>query len=163
MIRVRLSERQARERLAGAPVARLGTADASGQPHVVAITFAVEGDRIYTAVDAKPKTTANLKRLRNIRENPRVTVLADHYEDDWGALWWARADGRASILDGVHEMRGPIGLLVRRYGQYAGQPPGGPVIAVTVERWTGWSAAGRGDLAGAADDEAGEQDHLPGR
>ena len=56
-------------------------------------------DRIYSAVDAKPKSTTDLRRLRNIRANPWVAVLADHYEDDWGALWWVRADGRATVLD----------------------------------------------------------------
>ena len=141
MVGVRLSEAEARERMAAAPVARLGTADARGRPHIVAVTFAVDGDRVYTAVDAKPKTTPNLKRLRNIAENPLVTVFADHYEDDWRELWWVRADGNASVLDGAQRVKGPIGMLVSRYAQYRDTPPEGPVIAVRVERWTGWSAA----------------------
>lgn len=141
MVGVRLSAAEARERMAAAPVARLGTADARGRPHIVAVTFAVDGDRIYTAVDAKPKTTSNLKRLHNIAENPLVTVFTDHYEDDWRELWWVRADGRAVVLGGAQQMSGPVGMLVSRYAQYRGAPPGGPVIAVTVERWTGWSAA----------------------
>ena len=73
---------EARVRFAGARVARLATTGSDGQPHLVPITFAVDGDLICTAVDYKPKTTPNLRRLRNIQQNPRVALLADHYADD---------------------------------------------------------------------------------
>jgi PPOX class probable F420-dependent enzyme len=138
---MRLPEEEARRRLAGARVARLGTVSASGQPHVVPFTFAVDGDRIYTAVDRKPKTTGNLKRLRNIAANPLVTVLADHYSDDWSQLWWARADGRAAILSDPEQMAAPIAVLSARYPQYREARPDGPVIAIDVHRWTAWSAS----------------------
>ncbi|MEE1762531.1 TIGR03668 family PPOX class F420-dependent oxidoreductase [Streptomyces sp. SP18BB07] len=93
---MRLSPLVARERFAAAPVARLATADASGVPHAVPVTFAVRDGLLYFAVDHKPKSTWQLRRLRNIRANPSVTVLVDHYADDWSTLWWARADGRGS-------------------------------------------------------------------
>jgi len=136
---MRLSEWEARRRLAGARVARLATATATGRPHLVPVTFAVDGDRIYTAVDGKPKTTANLRRLRNIAENPQVSLLADHYSDDWRTLWWARADGCAAILTGAADIQRPICLLTARYPQYRASRPGGPVIAIAVTRWTAWS------------------------
>ena len=137
---MKLPEDEARAWFATASVAHLGTADAGGRPHVVVVTFAVEGDTIYTAVDQKPKSGTNLKRLRNIAENPRVTVLADHYSNDWDALWWVRADGRAEILADQPRMAAPLTLLENRYWQYRQAPPTGPVIAVTVERWSGWAA-----------------------
>jgi len=137
---VRLAEGDARARFGGVPVARLGTADAQGRPHVVVVTFAVEGDTIYTAVDQKPKSGTNLRRLRNVAENPQVTMLADHYSDEWDTLWWARADGRAVILADQRQMAEPLRLLAGRYWQYRLAPPTGPVIAVTVERWSGWTA-----------------------
>ena len=139
---MRLGEDEARARFATLPVARLGTADARGRPHVVVVTFAVEGDTIYTAVDQKPKAGTNLKRLRNVGENPQVTVLADRYSDDWDALWWVRADGRAAVLSDQRSMAEPLRLLAGRYWQYRAAPPTGPVLAVTVERWSGWAAAG---------------------
>ena len=108
---------------------------------MVVVTFAVELDTIYTAVDQKPKSGTNLKRLQNIGENPQVSMLADEYSDDWDALWWVRADGRAVILDDRRQMADPLRLLVNRYWQYREAPPTGPVLAVTVERWSGWSAA----------------------
>jgi PPOX class probable F420-dependent enzyme len=123
-------------------VARLATAGPDAVPHLVPVTFAVVGDVIYTAVDAKPKASTHLRRLRNIMANPRVALLADHYEDDWGQLWWARADGLAGILTAA-EMAGPCRLLAGRYPQYRDNPPPGPVIRITVSRWSGWAAAAR--------------------
>jgi PPOX class probable F420-dependent enzyme len=139
MTGMRLSEAEARRRLAAARVARLATASASGRPHIVPVTFAADGDRIYTAVDHKPKNTANLRRLRNITENPQVSLLADHYSDDWNELWWARADGRAALLGDEAGMAAPLALLTARYPQYRQSRPGGPVIAITVDRWTAWT------------------------
>jgi PPOX class probable F420-dependent enzyme len=121
-------------------VARLATTGPAGRPHLVPVTFALDGDLIYTAVDAKPKTTTDLRRLRNIGADPRVAVLADHYEDDWDALWWARGDGLATILRDPADMAGPLELLAARYRQYRAQPPGGPLIRIQAERWTGWVA-----------------------
>ena len=109
---------------------------------MVVVTFAVDGDMIYTAVDQKPKSGRTLKRLRNVSENPLVTILADHYSDDWETLWWVRADGRAAILTDTGQMAAPLGLLADRYWQYRQAPPAGPVLAVTVERWTGWAGSG---------------------
>jgi PPOX class probable F420-dependent enzyme len=136
----RLAAGQARRRLAAARVARLATASPDGVPHLVPVTFALDGDTVYTAVDGKPKTTARLRRLDNIRRNPAVALLADHYAEDWSALWWARADGEASIIDDPALMAGPARLLTGRYPQYATVPLPGPVIAIQVMRWSGWAA-----------------------
>ncbi len=138
---MRLSAREARRRFGLAPSARLATVSAEGQPHLVPVTFALDDDVIYTAVDAKPKSTRDLRRLSNIRANPRVCLLADHYAGDWHALWWARADGTAAILAEPAEIAAQAGLLASRYPQYAADPPDGPVIAIRVARWTGWSAS----------------------
>ena len=138
---MRLPGNEARARFATVPVVRLGTADGQGRPHVVVVTFAVDGDMIYTAVDQKPKSTTALKRLRNVAENPWVTMLADQYSEDWETIWWARADGSAAILADPEEMAGPLRLLASRYWQYREKPPTGPVLAVTVQRWLGWAGA----------------------
>jgi PPOX class probable F420-dependent enzyme len=130
---------EARRRFADARVARLATAGADGRPHLVPISFAVDGDTVYSAVDeVKPKATRRLRRLANVAENPWVSLLVDHYSDDWSALWWVRADGRARVLAAAPDA---VALLVARYPQYRAAPPGGPVLVVDVERWTGWSAS----------------------
>ena len=130
---------QARQRFAAARVARLATADGQGRPHLVPVVFALAGDRIYTAVDAKPKQGKGLRRLANIAANPRVTVLVDGYAEDWSTLWWVRADGAARIVTGTDAGTG-IAALTARYPQYVGQPPPGPVIAIDVDHWSYWSA-----------------------
>jgi PPOX class probable F420-dependent enzyme len=130
---------EARERFRAARVARLATADATGRPHLVPIVFAVEGDRVYSVVDAKPKRTGALRRLANVRENPAVAVLVDHYDEDWSALWWARAEGDARVLEPDRpEARQAVALLAQRYPQ---QQARGAVLAVEVARWSGWSAS----------------------
>lgn len=134
----------ARRRFATARVARLATVGRDGQPHLVPIVFAVSGDTIYTAVDAKPKRSTALRRIANIRVNPKVCVLADRYDDAaWNALWWVRADGVARIVElGGDDSEGAraIDLLVARYEQYREQRPIGPVLAIDVTRWSGWVA-----------------------
>jgi PPOX class probable F420-dependent enzyme len=124
-----------RERFAAARVARLATVG----PHIVPIVFAVVGDVIYHAVDHKPKRTAALRRLENLRADPRCSVLVDAYDEDWERLWWVRADGVGSILAPGHAEA--IEALQAKYEQYRDRPPLGPVIAIRVSRWSDWSAA----------------------
>lgn len=126
-----------RERFQAARVARLATADAHGRPHLVPIVFALEASVIYSGVDAKPKTRTALRRLANIAVNPQVSLLVDHYGDDWTQLWWARADGTARLLaDADVAAR----ILAERYPQYREVPILGPFLAIDIERWSGWSA-----------------------
>jgi PPOX class probable F420-dependent enzyme len=130
---------QARARFAGARVARLATVRPDGRPHLVPIVFAVERETVYSAVDAKPKRTARLTRLANVAADPRVSLLVDHYAEDWSALWWVRADGRGRVLEqGDPESRRAEALLAGRYPQ---QKVIGAVLAVDVKHWVGWSAA----------------------
>ncbi|REF35178.1 TIGR03668 family PPOX class F420-dependent oxidoreductase [Thermasporomyces composti] len=136
---MRLTEDEARRRFSTGRVARLAMVDETGQPFLVVVTFAVSGSMVVTAVDQKPKTTRHLRRLRVIAANPRVSLLVDHYDEDWSTLWWVRADGTARILaDDVAE---PRALLVAKYSQYRDDPPTGPYIRIDVARWHGWAAA----------------------
>ena len=134
-----MTEAEARSRFAAARIARLATADAQGRPHLIPIVFAVDGDRVYSVVDAKPKRTRALRRLDNVSQNPAVALLVDHYDDsDWDALWWVRAEGQARVLDPQEpEAANAIALLKQRYPQ---QRATGQVLAVDVERWSGWAA-----------------------
>jgi len=128
-----------RRRLEEARVARLATADGSGKPHVVPVTFAIEDETVFFAVDAKPKRTTNLKRLRNMAANPSVSLLIDHYEEDWSRLWWVRVDGRARVLTDEAQAQHAVDLLAGKYEQYRKARPSGPVVAVAIERISGWS------------------------
>jgi PPOX class probable F420-dependent enzyme len=129
-----------RERVAVARVARFATVDAEGRPHVVPICFALEGERLYSAVDEKPKRSRQLKRLANIRGNPHVSVIVDHYEEDWSRLWWVRVDGKAEVLEGGPEVERARALLAGKYEQYRAEPPRDLIIVVDIETWRGWHA-----------------------
>lgn len=134
-----------RERFEAARVARLATIRRDGSPRVMPITFAVVADEILTAVDHKPKRTPRLKRLEDIAADPRVSVVADHYDDDWAELWWVRADGVATILEpGSTRHLEAATALAAKYADYRRVPIEGPVIAIGVRRWSSWSAAAGG-------------------
>ncbi len=136
---MRLSSTDAMARFAGARVARLATVSAAGVPHLVPVTFAVLGERIVFVVDDKPKSTTRLRRLSNIAARPAVCLLVDVYDDDWSRLWWARADGTATVLDADDEA---VDALAARYPAYVQRRPRGPVVSIAVTAWTGWAAAG---------------------
>ena len=119
------------------PHAILATADASGVPHLVPVVFAAVGDGLTLVVDRKPKRTTDLKRLRNIEANPHVSLLTEHYAADWSTLWWARADGTAQVGPLTPEV---LAAFQHRYPQHREEPPQGPAVAVSVTKWSGWTA-----------------------
>lgn len=137
-----MEEAEARHRFAQARSARLATITPDGAPHLMPICFALAGSTMHSVVDGKPKRTARLQRLRNVAAEPRVALLADHYEDaDWTRLWWVRAEGRAHVLDpGSPQAAAAVDRLAARYPQYRENRPAGPVLEVRIERWSGWAA-----------------------
>lgn len=130
-------------RFAEQPHAILSTINPNGTPHLVPIVFTVVGDQLFSAVDWKPKTTQKLHRIENIRADPAVGLLVDHYDDDWTQLWWIRADGNAHIAEGdSSEGRHAIDALVQKYPkQYADNRPPGPVIVVENLSFRSWTAS----------------------
>src|SRR5499426_1362079 len=132
--------------LAQQRIAHLATADRRAVPHAVPVCFAVLERTLYITIDEKPKRRppAALKRLRNIAENPAVTVIVDRYDEDWTRLGWVMLRGRAEVLSEGKEHRDAQALLRSRYPQLAAmQIADYPVIAVRIERATSW-----GNLAG---------------
>ncbi len=131
---------EAKRRFAEGRVARLATVRPDGRPHLVPVVFALEGDTVYTAVDEKPKRSRRLQRLENVRADPRVSLLVDRYDEDWGRLWWVRADGLARVVDEGPELDRAIELILARYPQERERPPAGPAIVVDIQRWSFWRA-----------------------
>ena len=124
-------------------VARLATVDEAGYPHVVPVCYATNGHAYYSPLDAKPKKNpvSRLKRVRNIRANPRVALLIDHYEEDWAHLRFVMVQGRAELLDGGTEWQAARILLEAKYPQYRSLPlpPEAPVIKIVPEHVVRWS------------------------
>jgi len=144
---------EAIERLRSARVGRLASVTADARPHVVPFVFAlVERDMdvvAYWAVDRKPKRTERLQRLRNLERNPAAEFVVDGYDEDWGALWWVRASGTGRVVDDTSpEHAAALDALASKYRQYASEPPPGPVVAIDIDRISGWRAEPRlGDRA----------------
>ncbi|MEO7060347.1 MAG: TIGR03668 family PPOX class F420-dependent oxidoreductase [Lapillicoccus sp.] len=143
----------ARVRLSAARVARLATVRPDGQPHLVPIVFALVGDVVWSAVDGKPKSTRALQRLANIEAQPRVSLLVDHYAEDWDTLWWVRVDGHASVVpvtsaagegysgsSEASEALEALEALTEKYAAYVAAPPTGPLVRIAIDRWAAWSA-----------------------
>jgi PPOX class probable F420-dependent enzyme len=140
--RVNIEAHDARARFGQSPSATLGTVDAAGQPHLVPVTFILsDDDHVYIAIDDKPKRSKGLKRLRNIAANPRVSLLVSKYADDWEQLWWVRADGTAAVAEFSDLPAGLPTAFQERYPWYVANPPAGPVIDVSVAKWSGWAFA----------------------
>ena len=136
-------------------MARLATVGSDGGPHLVPIVFVLLDDVVWSAVDGKPKSTRALRRLANIRSDPRVSLLVDHYGDDWSQLWWVRLDGLARVVD-LHAPQDrdsdealdaatvataltALAALTEKYEQYRSDPPVGPLVRITATRWVSWS------------------------
>ena len=136
---------EALERLRSARVGRIATVTSDERPHVVPFVFALDqgsGEpRAYWAVDRKPKRSEHLRRLRNIRTNPAIEFVVDGYDEDWRSLWWVRASGAGRVVDADDERADALALLRSKYPQYGPEPPEGPVVAIDIERISGWSAA----------------------
>ena len=128
----------ARERFAAARVAVLASVAPRGQPHLVPVTFALAGDLLWSATDGKPKQGAPLRRHRNIAAEPRVSLLVEHWDEEWSRLWWVRADGLATVTDEPATVARAVTALRAKYQQYQQVRLGPPVIEVRVTRWRGW-------------------------
>lgn len=133
---------EALARLASSPIARLATIRPDGGPHLVPVTFALAGDQIVHMIDHKPKSTLRLQRVVNIEANPRVSVLVDHYNDDWARLWWVRVDGSAQVVEAGANWDLALDSLTSKYHHYQDRPPQGPAVFISIEKVTGWVGSG---------------------
>jgi PPOX class probable F420-dependent enzyme len=134
-----MDPKEMRRRVAEARVGRIATVTPEGRPHVVPFVFVLDGDTLYSSVDEKPKASRDLRRIENMRANPSVEVVVDHYEEPWDAIWWVRIRGRGEVIESGPERDRALELLGEKYPEYREMPPQGPVVAVRAGRWRGWS------------------------
>ena len=130
-----------RNAVRAARIGRLATVSEQGRPHVVPICFALHGEVVYSAIDHKAKRTTRLRRIVNIEATSSACLLVDGYDEDWSKLWWVRLDGPGRVVTDYAEAERAISHLVDKYPQYRERRPQGPVLALDISRWTGWSAA----------------------
>jgi PPOX class probable F420-dependent enzyme len=146
---MRVDRLDALARLRAARVGRLATVTPDARPHVVPFVFALvehgRDVRAYWAVDRKPKRSERLQRLRNLERNPAVEFEVDGYDEDWRDLWWVRASGTGRVVEASDERAAAVDALSAKYPRYANEPPPGPVVAIDVERISGWEASVLGE------------------
>ena len=124
-------------------MARLATADASGAPHLVPVCFVLDdAGTVWTPIDGKPKSTRALRRVKNLAENPRASLLVDHYEEDWRELRWVAVHGHGELVTGGDAVASALRSLRDKYPQYAEIEVGPEAIRLVPERIVAWSAAG---------------------
>ena len=133
-----MDARTARRRLASARVGRLATVTAANRAHVVPCCFVLVADTVYSAIDAKPKSTLALRRLQNIESNGAASLLVDRYDEDWDRLWWVRVDGEGRTVATSVERDAAIDHLRAKYEQYRSVSVPGPVLAIDIEHWRMW-------------------------
>lgn len=115
----------------------LATVTTDHRPHLVPCCFVLDNDTIYSAVDAKPKTTLLLQRLRNLESNVAASLLVEHYDEDWATLWWVRVDGSGRVVDADERLRA-LRQLADKYAEYRAAPPPGPVVGLKIDDWRMW-------------------------
>ena len=128
--------------LRSARTGHLATADAKGRPQVVPVCFVFDGQAIYSVLDAKPKTTPlrQLRRVKNILANPQVSLVVDHYEEDWDKLQYILVSGDAELLESGEEWALAVAMLREKYPQYQAMDlDQSPVIKITPVRYSPWS------------------------
>jgi PPOX class probable F420-dependent enzyme len=128
----------ARQRVAEARVGRLATLSPGGRPHIVPCCVVLDDQTVYSAVDAKPKSTLALRRLENVKRSASCSLLVDHYAEVWTELWWVRLDGSGRVIEGGDERERALALLQAKYEQYRETTPPGPVLALDIESWRMW-------------------------
>jgi PPOX class probable F420-dependent enzyme len=129
--------------IASARVGRLATVGNDRQPLVVPVCFVLHHERFYSAVDLKPKRTRQLRRVRNVVENPRVSLVIDEYDEDWTRLRWVMVEGDAAVIDGAERAQA-LAALVAKYAQYGAMNLGetaGDVLAIAPRRIVAWRAS----------------------
>lgn len=124
--------------VANCPVARLATIGPAGLPNLVPVCYALIDGKFVIAIDEKPKSGRRLARLRNIDADPRVSLLIDHYEDDWLRLAWLRIEGTAVAIPGASWPEA-LAALRQRYPQYRSMALElNPLIVVAPQRTASW-------------------------
>jgi PPOX class probable F420-dependent enzyme len=130
-----------RDLLADARRAHLAFLDENDRPRVLPITFALAGGAVWSAIDSKPKRTAEPARVHLLRRRPEAALCVDCYDDDWSRLGWVQLLGRVDVLDAAAGVPG-LDALISKYPQYREQPPPGPLLRLTVQRALSWRASG---------------------
>jgi PPOX class probable F420-dependent enzyme len=123
-------------------VAHLGLLDEHDRPRVLPVTYVVHEGAVWSAIDRKPKRSAEPARVRYLRRRPEAALTVDRYSDDWSELAWVQLLGRVEVV-GVSAAADALHALAAKYADYLSERPPGPLLRLTPERCLCWSARPR--------------------
>jgi PPOX class probable F420-dependent enzyme len=116
-------------------VCRVATAGAAGMPHVVPVCHVLSGGKLYIG-------SGKGRKVKNLAENPQVTVVVDVYSDAWSTLRGVMLQGRAKVVARGPGFRRGRDLLYRKYPHYrrdaALSPSDSVIIEITPTRVFSW-------------------------
>jgi len=133
-----------RDLLRESRLGHLATSNRSRVPHVVSICFVFHEGWIYSSIDEKPKRREpeELRRIINIRANPNVCVVIDHYEENWRKLKFIIIHGKAEMIQSGKEHQQAITQLRKKYQQYRSMSlQTRPIIKISPTRIKTWRSA----------------------
>ena len=124
-------------------IAHFATCDSKGAPTVIPICFVYHSGIVYTPLDKKPKKIlpTKLKRVKNILENPFVSLVVDEYNENWKMLSYIMIQGSASLIDHGEEYKNALQMLCEKYNQYREMnldELGLPVIKIVSNKIISW-------------------------
>jgi len=133
-----------RKLLVESRLAHLATSTKNGKPHVVPICYVYDRNTIYSSIDEKPKRAKprQLRRVLNIVENPKVSLVVDQYREDWRKLRYVIVHGSANLVNHGVEHRRAVSLLRKKYRQYRSMRlEERPIIKIKPDNVFTWSAS----------------------
>lgn len=110
---------------------RLATSSKGGRPHVVPVIYALDGEDIIIAVDYKTK------KLKNLRENPKMALVVDEYRPNRGLM----VEGDCEILERGKEYLRLLRILFDRFVFYRRNPWGegeSPILKIRPTKVVMW-------------------------
>jgi nitroimidazol reductase NimA-like FMN-containing flavoprotein (pyridoxamine 5'-phosphate oxidase superfamily) len=123
--------------LARERVCRVATIGEGGAPHVVPVCHVLLDGKVYFA------TGGDSQKAKNLKANPRMTVLVDLYAEEWSFLKGAMMHGTARFIRRGPEFRKIRALLYQKYPQYpedaALAEADDVIVEMTPTRLASWS------------------------
>jgi PPOX class probable F420-dependent enzyme len=123
-------------------VARLAYLDDRDRPRVLPVTYALHDGDVWSAVDDKPKASAEPARIRYLQRRPEAALVVDVYDDDWSKLAWVQVLGSVEVVEAA-DADVALETLVAKYEAYAARRPPGPLLRLTPECALSWRATAR--------------------
>ena len=108
-------------------VCRVATAGSDGTTHLVPVCHVLAGAKIYFG------SGDDGRKVKNLRENPRIAMTVDLYSDDWAQIRGVMVQGTAKLIERGPRFKQARDRLYRKYPQYRNEAAIAPSDSVVIE------------------------------